>query len=87
VPESRIRRKKKDSPVPASSAPAPMRLDSPRWLVPTMLGFFLLGLLYIVVFYISGTDVPLMRDLPPLANVGIGFAFLGIGFALATRWR
>lgn len=86
MPESRVRRKKKDTPV-AAQGPAPIRLDSPGWLAPTMVAFFIVGLLYIVVFYIAGTDVPLMRDLPPLANVGVGFAFLAIGFGLSTRWR
>ena len=52
-----------------------------------MVAFFLLGLLWIVVFYIAGNDVPLMKDLNNLANVGIGFGFLAVGFVLATRWK
>lgn len=58
---------------------------SPRWLVPLMLTLFLLGLLWIVVYY-------LVPDIPFLASLGswnmvIGFAFILGGFALATRWR
>ncbi len=63
------------------------KLGSPAWLAPTMVAFFVVGLLYIVVFYLAGADVPVMRDLSALVNVLIGFAFLGVGFALATRWR
>ena len=63
------------------------RLGSPAWLAPTMVACFLIGLVYIVVFYIAGYQVPLMRDLSPVVNVGIGFAFMAAGFALSTRWR
>jgi hypothetical protein len=88
VPESRVRRKKKaDSSAPIDNAPKPVRFESPRWLVPTMITFFIVGLLYIVAFYIAGPDIPLMRDLAPLANIGVGFGFLAVGFALSTRWR
>jgi hypothetical protein len=52
-----------------------------------MVALFVLGLTYIVIFYIAGSQVPIMRDLSPLVNVGIGFAFIAGGFALATRWR
>jgi len=65
----------------------PVRLDSPRWLAPAMVIFFLLGLIYIVTYYLAGNDVPLMNDLPALGNVGIGFGFISIGFFLATKWK
>jgi hypothetical protein len=87
VPESRVRRKKKAATTAGSTLPAPVRIDSPRWLAPTMVAFFLVGLIYIVAFYIAGSEIPLMRDLGNLANIGIGFLFLGVGFTLATRWR
>jgi hypothetical protein len=52
-----------------------------------MVTMFILGLLWIVVFYLIGSQVPLMSDFGNLTNVLIGFAFIGIGFALATRWK
>jgi len=52
-----------------------------------MVACFVIGMLYIVVFYIAGAQVPVMRDLSPLINVGIGFGFIIVGFALSTRWR
>jgi len=85
VPESKSRRERKEQPPP--STPAPVRLDSPRWLVPAMIASFLIGLAYIVVFYLAGPDIPFMRDLNSLVNVLIGFAFIAVGFILSTRWR
>jgi hypothetical protein len=52
-----------------------------------MVTMFILGLLWIVVFYLIGTQVPIMSDLGNLNNIIVGFGFIGIGFALATRWR
>lgn len=63
------------------------RLGSPAWLAPTMVACFVVGLLYIVVYYIAGADIPVMRDLSALVNVAIGFAFIGVGFVLSTRWQ
>jgi hypothetical protein len=44
-----------------------------------------------VVFYIAGPDVPIMNSiggsLNALVNVGIGFAFIMVGFGLATKWK
>ena len=63
------------------------KIGSPSWLAPVMVACFVIGLLYIVVYYIAGAQIPVMRDLSPLVNVAIGFAFIGGGFFLSTRWR
>ena len=56
-----------------------------------MVTCFIVGLAYLVVFYIAGPDVPFMNsvggDLNALVNVGIGFAFIMVGFGLATKWK
>jgi len=59
---------------------------SPRWWVPTLLGIMVLGLLWIVVFYLSGTQ---QLPVPQLGawNLGVGFALIIVGFAMTTRWR
>jgi hypothetical protein len=56
-------------------------------LAPAMIVFFILGLIWIVTYYLAGNSVPLMRDLPALGNIGIGFAFISVGFFFATRWK
>ena len=87
MPKSRIRKKvKEERTVQAQvvqSTPEPT--ESPRWLAPVMLAMFLLGLAWIVVYYITQTKYPV----PNLGawNMGIGFVFVGIGFSVATRWR
>ena len=60
-------------------------LESPKWLAPTMVTAFLIGLFWIVVFYVSQTAYPV----PGIGawNMIIGFSFIGVGFSLATRWR
>ena len=62
--------------------------DTPNavWFKPVMVGFMLLGLVWILVFYISGSaGLPI----PGLGNwnllIGLGIAL--IGFLMTTRWR
>lgn len=58
---------------------------NPVWFLPVMLGFMIVGLLWIVVFYVSGSQFPV----PSLGawNILIGFAIAFIGFLMTTRWR
>lgn len=91
MPESRSRKKAVYTPPPKADDPTakrkPAKVGNPPWLVPTMVAMFVLGLLYIVVFYIAGADIAFMQALGNFVNVLIGFVFIGIGFALAMRWR
>jgi len=52
-----------------------------------MVALFVIGLAWIVAFYIAGDSIPLMKDIGNLWNVLIGFGFIGGGFIIATRWR
>jgi hypothetical protein len=60
-------------------------LESPGWLAPVMVANFLIGLFWIVIFYVSQTTYPI----PGIGawNMIIGFSFVGVGFSLATKWR
>jgi hypothetical protein len=60
-------------------------LESPRWLAPVMVANFLIGLFWIVIFYVTQTRFPI----PDIGawNMIIGFSFVGVGFSLATKWR
>jgi hypothetical protein len=61
-----------------------------RGVVVGMLGCFLLGLLWIVVFYFVGQDssvhIPVMDDLGQM-NLLVGVGFMGVGFTYATKWE
>ena len=59
-----------------------------RGVVVGMLGCFLLGLLWIVVYYVTNQDlsIPLIRDLGNY-NLLVGIGFMAVGFVYATRWE
>jgi hypothetical protein len=84
VPKSRVRRKASFTP-PPPAVPAKARMPV-RWVAPVMVSLFLIGLAWIVVYYVAGQDIPFMNALGSW-NLVIGFALLGAGFACATRWR
>jgi hypothetical protein len=82
MPESRIRRKSAYTPpTPSSGAKKP----NARWFAPLMVGLLLLGLTWIVVFYITNQSYPV----PGIGtwNLAIGFVILMSGFMMTTRWR
>ena len=87
MPESSSRKKPAFTPPQGKGERKIAKLGSPNWLPPVMVACFVIGLAYIVVFYVAGYQIPVMRDLSSLINVGIGFGFIIAGFILATRWR
>jgi hypothetical protein len=58
---------------------------NPVWFKPIMLGLMLVGLVWILVFYLSGTEFPI----PGIEgwNLLIGFGIAFAGFLMTTRWR
>jgi hypothetical protein len=61
------------------------RSPNPVWFKPLMFGFMLLGLAWIIVFYVSQAKYPI----PDLGswNILIGFGIAFVGFLMTTRWR
>jgi uncharacterized membrane protein (DUF485 family) len=84
MPESKGRNKPTPR-VPVDPAREALPATSPRWLVPVMLTCFILGLLWIVLWYLV-PSMPVMSDLGSW-NMLIGFGLIMIGFVLSTRWR
>lgn len=92
MPESKGRKKDDYTPPPSGKGERKVaKIGSPSWLAPTMVAMFVIGLLWIVVFYIAGSSIPFMNSiggsLNALINVGIGFGFIIVGFFLATKWQ
>lgn len=61
------------------------RVGNPSWFVPVMLGLMLIGLVWVVTFYITQEQYPV--ESWGRWNLGAGFAFILAGFAMTTRWR
>jgi hypothetical protein len=64
--------------------------DAPNavWFKPLMIGFMLLGLAWVLVFYIS-SSATVTLPIPGIGawNLAVGFGIALIGFIMATRWR
>ncbi|GAA3919317.1 cell division protein CrgA [Microbacterium invictum] len=63
-------------------------IPNPVWFKPIMLGLMILGLVWVLVFYLSGGG----SDSYPIPGIGawnlvIGFGIAFVGFLMTTRWR
>ncbi len=85
MPESKKRKKSVYTP-PGTPGASKKKGPSPVWLAPLMLGLFLIGILWLVVFYMVGADMPFVGDLGN-KNLLVGFGFIIAGFGLSTQWR
>lgn len=83
MPKSRVRRRADYTPPPTRSA---SKQPSPPWVGALMAIFFLVGIAWLVVYYVSGGDAWGIRTLGAW-NLAIGFGLIMIGFGFATRWR
>ncbi len=83
MPKSRVR--KKPVYTPPTTARSARRKVSPPWLAPTMIACFVLGLVWIALYYVTQADMPGLRSLGGW-NLVCGFALIIAGVILATRW-
>ena len=84
MPESR-RRRRKDDYTPSTREERGTAVSG-RWVAPTMVTLLVLGLAWIVVYYIARDSVPLMSDLGGW-NLVIGMGLITAGFITATQWK
>ena len=82
MPESKSRKKATYTPPPAKSSGPKV---NPPWFLPVMLGLMILGLVWIVVTYLTRSQYPI----PGIDqwNLLIGFVLIIAGFGMTTRWR
>src|SRR5512132_2507008 len=78
MPKSRSKRRRYQPP------PRPKPKPSPPWVGPTIVVCLLVGLIYILLFYMN--ILPSFLDDLGNINLAIGFAPLIVGLLLATRW-
>lgn len=81
MPESKPRKKT----TPSSTAASQERKPNPVWYKPVMFGLMILGLLWIIVYYISEARFPI----PTIDswNIVIGFGLAIVGFLMTTKWH
>jgi hypothetical protein len=84
VPKSKTRDKVAYN-VPTDPKPQKIKIESSAWVPRFMVAFFVIGLGWMVVYYLV-TGVSWISDLGAW-NVVIGFGFIAGGFAISTRWR
>lgn len=63
-----------------------MRAGTGRnWVAPLMLALFIIGLLWIVVYYVAQGDLPIGSI--GAWNIVVGFGFIAGGFVVSTQWK
>jgi Cell division protein CrgA len=72
----------------AAAAHPSTPLGRGRGVVVGMLGCFLIGLIWIVLYYVTGQDLtlPVLTDLGQY-NLMVGIGFMAVGFIYATHWE
>ncbi|MFE7133912.1 cell division protein CrgA [Streptomyces sp. NPDC057638] len=84
MPKSRIRKKADFTPPPATKTTA-IKLTNRSWVAPVMLGLFLIGLAWIVLFYVTEGSLPI--EAISNWNIVVGFGFIAAGFGVSTQWK
>lgn len=64
-------------------APAP---GTRRWVAPAFITVGLLGVIWLVVYYIAGRDVPFMSKLGDW-NILIGMGLMAVALGLSMLWK
>ncbi len=83
MPKSRVRKRTVYTPPPPKSG---RRKVSPPWVGPAIVACLVIGLAWIVVYYVTQGSVPGISALGAW-NLVVGFVFIVAGLVLATRWR
>jgi hypothetical protein len=63
---------------------------NPIWFKPVMFGFMIVGLFWIITYYVTSAQFPLGAATPLNLsnwNILIGFGIAMVGFMMSTRWK
>jgi hypothetical protein len=90
VPKSKVRKKDPSAPMSLGSstvsAGSRALAPSPTW-YPVVMGIVLIiGLAYLVAYYLASEDIGFMQSLGAW-NFAVGFGILVAGLIMAVRWR
>lgn len=88
MPKSKVR-KKKDDAVGRSVSRTPVKVKaapSSAIYVAVMLGLMIIGLLWLIVYYLAAEHISFMNSLGAY-NFLIGFGFMVVGLIMTMKWR
>ena len=88
-PRKSIKRSAKPA-VPDSVKAKKANSGNPAWFIPVAVGLMVLGLVWIMVYYISQTLYPMGSGTPinlGAGNILVGFGLIMVGFSFLTRWK
>lgn len=92
MPKSKVRKKPQAQAARSAAAAAaaherakPVGPSSPAY-IGIMVGLMVLGLLWMVLYYLAGGNIPVMKDLDAW-NFAVGFALMIAGLVMTMRWR
>lgn len=71
----------------ATGTSARKQAPNPVWFKPVMFGFMLVGLIWIVTYYVTASNLVLPVPQLGQANIFVGFGLIIVGFLMTTRWR
>jgi Cell division protein CrgA len=83
MPKSRVRKRTVYTPPPPKSA---RKKVSPPWVGPTIVACLIVGLAWIVLYYVTQGSVAGLSALGSW-NLVVGFVLIVAGVTLSTRWR
>jgi hypothetical protein len=87
MPKSKVRKKTDYTINPTSRTPVKIKAAPSSTLYLTvMFGFMVLGLIYLIVYYLAGEDIAFIDNLGAW-NLLIGFGFWIIGLIMTMKWR
>jgi hypothetical protein len=90
VPKSKVRKKDPASPMSLGSASVRTTnralAPSPTWYPVVMAVVLIIGLAYLVTYYLASDKISFMQTLGGW-NFAVGFGILVAGLGMAVRWR
>ncbi len=90
MPKSKVRKKSVYTPpegvLQSRASRARAVQPSPKWYAVLMVALMVIGLVWIVVFYVAGDRIPVMQSIGAW-NFAIGFGAMVAGLVLSMRWR
>lgn len=69
------------------AAAARKNAPNPVWFKPLMFGFMLLGLIWIVLYYVTSAGMQLPVPALGQANIFVGFGLVLVGFLMTPWWK